>query len=81
MKYTFTCPKCNSGRVIEVVGSNMNQYQKIPLNKWSVKNAVLDRYICADCGYTEEFVQLSDSFEKWAIKTLEQGGGRDDGFV
>ena len=81
MKNTFICPKCSSDRVLEIIGSNMNQYQKIPLNKWSIKNAVLDRYICADCGYTEEFVQLSESFQKWADKTLEREGGNNDGFV
>ena len=81
MKYNFTCPKCNSRKVIEVIGSNLNQHQRIPLTKWSLKNAVLDRYICADCGYTEEFVQLSDSFIRWADKTLEEQTNRNDGFV
>lgn len=81
MKYNFTCPKCNSRKVLEVIGSNLNQYQKIPLNKWSVKNAILDRYICADCGYTEEFVQLSESFQRWADKTLDQLSERNDGYV
>ncbi|MEM8906809.1 MAG: hypothetical protein AAGD05_03090 [Bacteroidota bacterium] len=51
MRYSFQCPKCNSRNVVEVVGSNMNAYQKIPLNKWSFKNATLDRYICTDCGW------------------------------
>ena len=81
MKYDFKCPKCNSNNVIEVVGSNLNQHQKIPLNKWSIKNAVLDRYICTDCGYTEEFVQLNENFKKWAHKTLGSQQRNYDDFV
>ena len=81
MKYSFKCPKCSSAKVIEVIGSNLNQHQKIPLNKWSIKNAVLDRYICADCGYTEEFVQLNESFKKWAEKTLDTQDQNYDDFV
>ena len=81
MKYSLKCPKCNSTRVVEVIGSNLNQHQRIPLNKWSIKNAVLDRYICADCGYTEEFVQLSENFQKWADKTMGIQKRNFDDFV
>ncbi len=70
MRHSRICPKCQSSNVIEVEGSSMNQHQRIPLNVWSLKNAVLDRYICADCGYTEEYVQLTSSFQKWADKKL-----------
>ena len=59
----------------------MNQYQKIPLHKWNIRSAILDRYICADCGYTEEYVQLTDSFKKWANKTWKETGGLYDEFV
>ncbi len=81
MRYTHQCPKCSSHNVVEVKGSNMNQYQKIPLNKWSLKNAILDRYICTDCGYTEEFVQLTDNFKKWARKALRDQNYKYDDYV
>lgn len=82
MRTSFQCPKCNSYDVVEVIGSNINQHQRIPLNKWSIKNAVLDRYICTSCGYTEEFVQLTDNFKRWARKQLDKGPiTRNDGFV
>lgn len=70
MKTSHQCPKCNSFDVIKVEGYSINAYQKIPLTKWSTKNAILDRYICVDCGYTEEYVQLDPSFAKWARKQL-----------
>ena len=70
MRYSFKCPKCASTNVVEVIGHNMNTMQKIPLQKWNLKFAVLDRYICTQCGYTEEYVQLSEGFKKWAAKEL-----------
>ena len=80
MKNSFTCVKCASHNVVEVKGWNVNQYSKIPLTKWSVKSAVVDRYVCMDCGYTEEYVQLTDKVLDWGNKMFdEQGGG--DGFV
>ena len=76
MRYSLKCPKCDSTRVIEVIGSDMNQRQRIPLHKWSFRNVTLDRYICANCGYTEEFVQLTDSFKQWADKQFREGQDR-----
>ena len=81
MRFSFQCPKCSSHDVIEVKGSSMNVHQKIPLTKWSMKHAVLDRYLCAHCGYTEEYVQLTDSFNKWAKRELKKPGKRYDDFV
>ncbi|MEO1513674.1 MAG: hypothetical protein AAFV95_01635 [Bacteroidota bacterium] len=81
MRYTMRCPKCDSDRVVEVVGSNMNQHQKIPLTTWSFKHATLDRYICADCGYTEEFVQLTNGFQRWAERQLQRQPRKPDDFV
>ena len=81
MRYSKSCPKCESHDIIEVIGSNINQHQRIPLTKWSVKNAVLDRYICCHCGYTEEFVQLTKSFRKWSDKKLDDQSMMGDGFV
>jgi len=79
MRFTYKCPKCNSDAVLEIVGSNMNQNTKIPLTKWNL--AVLDRYICTDCGYTEEYVQLSPNFKKFAQKNLGKQNRKFDDFV
>ncbi|MEM9918869.1 MAG: hypothetical protein AAF990_12280 [Bacteroidota bacterium] len=81
MRYTLRCPKCDSKNVVEVIGANINQQQKIPLTKWSMRSATLDRYICADCGYTEEYVQLTDTFKKWARKRLNEQERRYDDYV
>ena len=81
MRFTYKCPKCDSDAVLEIIGSNLNQHTKIPLTKWSMKNAVLDRYICTDCGYTEEYVQLSPNFKKFAQKNLGSQNRKFDDFV
>ncbi|MEL6866920.1 MAG: hypothetical protein AAFP19_21020 [Bacteroidota bacterium] len=81
MKSTFQCPKCQSTNVLEVTGYRTNTNNIIPLSKWSLHSAVLDRYICADCGYTEEYVQLSNSFKRWAAKQLSKEDRRLDDFV
>ncbi len=73
MKNTFQCPKCDSVDVIRIQGQRYNQNQIISLSKWATVNAVLDRYICTSCGYTEEWVQLDKKFEKWVAKNRDKG--------
>ncbi|MEM1320120.1 MAG: hypothetical protein AAGG75_07660 [Bacteroidota bacterium] len=81
MRFSYRCPKCDSPDVVEVIGHNINQMQKIALNKWSMKQAVLDRYICTSCGYTEEYVQLTDSFKRWARQELDKQDRKYDDYV
>ena len=81
MKFTYKCPKCASNNVLEIIGTKYNAQHTIPLTKWSIKSAALDRYICADCGYTEEYVQMDDSFRKWANKNLNRQDRKYDDFV
>ena len=82
MQFTHKCPKCASYEIVKVEGTNMNQATMIPLTKWSFKQAILDRYICCRCGYTEEYVRRTDKFKKWADKALrEKPEDQEDGFV
>ncbi len=81
MKNSGQCHKCDSRTIYLVKGTSFNAYQQIPLNKWSTSNAVLDRYICANCGYTEEFVQLNSKFHKWAKKSFDKLNDPNDDFV
>ncbi len=80
MRYSGKCFKCESPKVVKVIGSKMNQNQIISLASWSFKNAALDRYICTDCGYTEEYVQLDASFKKWAAKQAPVEKSSDDDY-
>ena len=68
MKNTKTCPKCNGRNIISIKndghpdGTFGNNIQ----NKLTILSGVVyvKRYICCDCGYTEEWVDIND------IKTL-----------
>ena len=73
MKNTFQCPKCHSTDVIRIEGQRFNQNQIISLSKWATTNAVLDRYLCTECGYTEEWIQIDDKFKKWVTKNRDKG--------
>lgn len=68
MKNTITCPKCNGRNIISIkndgrpdatIGNNIQT--KLTLLSGVV---YVNRYICCNCGYTEEWVDNKD------IKTL-----------
>ena len=73
MKHTFQCPKCQSVDVIKIEGQKYNQNQLVSLTNWGTITAVIDRYLCTHCGYTEEWLQLSDKFNKWVQKNKDKG--------
>ena len=62
MKTTKTCPKCQSRQIVRIdgycgpygIGNNI-------MTGKSVFSAVnVNRYICCDCGYTEEWIDKED---------------------
>jgi len=57
MKKTNTCMKCGSNEIIKprysATGHN-NAFQVIPLSTFKV--AIIEKYICADCGYVENYI-------------------------
>ena len=79
MRTTSTCPKCNSTDVISVKGNKLNQNHRISLDNWGLKYVVIDRYLCVRCGYTEEWLQMDDKFDRWVEK--KWSSSHDEGFV
>ena len=70
MRNTHSCPKCRSTVILQIprkwgaygVGNN------IPLG-WSNFSAVLvTRYLCATCGFSEEWVDDKAGLEKLSAK-------------
>ena len=59
-------------------GKKLNQ--KIDLDKWGLKCAGIDRYICVQCGFTEEWVQMDDKFDRWVDQNWDKLKN-DDGLV
>jgi predicted nucleic-acid-binding Zn-ribbon protein len=78
MKNTFQCPKCSSTRVIRIEGQRLNQNQVISLNRWSTQTAVLDRYLCTSCGFTEEWIQIDSKFSRWVERNKDKGNFASD---
>lgn len=78
MKHSYQCPKCHSTNVIKVEGSRLNQNQVIHLSKWGTQSVVLDRMLCTSCGYTEEWIQLDEKFDRWLEKNRKDDQIRSD---
>ena len=62
MKNTKTCPKCSSSDIVRIdgyagpygAGNNI-------MTKRTILSAVnVNRYICCNCGYTEEWIDKED---------------------
>jgi len=78
MKNTHHCPKCDSHDVIRVPGPASVGYtqNKVPSGMFSSVN--VDRYICLNCSYTEEWIQKSNDLEKLRKKYAGKGGKWDE---
>ncbi|MFT5168045.1 MAG: hypothetical protein ACI8P3_003284, partial [Saprospiraceae bacterium] len=72
MKTSNRCPKCDSSKIIMYKGTSYNQITIGATTKWGISSAVINRYFCVDCGYTEEYAQMNDKFLAWANKMLDK---------
>jgi predicted RNA-binding Zn-ribbon protein involved in translation (DUF1610 family) len=77
MRHSFICPKCNSSQVVLLEGTRYNQAAIIYLNRLG-STAVMDRYVCTACGFTEQWVQLDEKFNRWVEKQHEEGKTKSD---
>ena len=56
MKHTHSCPKCESIDVITIKGgSTWNGYQNF-IKGSAMKVVPVTRYLCGNCGFSEEWV-------------------------
>ena len=63
MKHTKKCPKCSRGDIYIISGTTnyKENGRNIAIAKIMGFEAIkLDRYICGDCGYTEEYISIPD---------------------
>ncbi len=58
MKNTNACPKCGSAHIVFVKGTELPKDD--PIYAGIVTNVRVDRYVCADCGYMERWVNRND---------------------
>ena len=62
MKNSKTCPKCKSEDVVRIDGyaGPYGTGNNVMVGK-SIFSAVnVNRYVCCDCGYTEEWIDTED---------------------
>jgi len=69
MKNTGKCPKCESKDLIKVPGSVGNAYGRgdntIASGGWLGGSIVyVTRYVCMDCGFTEEWIEKPGDRQK-----------------
>lgn len=67
MKNTRTCPKCASKRIMVIERKTQDAY--IPTSIFSF--AIVNKYICADCGFAEEWIASEDDLQKVRDKFLQ----------
>lgn len=62
MKTTKICPKCQSTDVIRVEGSAQayGVGNNIPVGATLFSYVKVPRYVCCNCGYTEEWIDIAD---------------------
>jgi len=66
MKNTGICPKCHSSEMIRIPG-NVGAYgtgNNIKVGFTNFSAVKVTRYLCASCGYTEEWIDDPNDIEK-----------------
>ncbi|MFZ1751373.1 MAG: hypothetical protein WAU01_14330 [Saprospiraceae bacterium] len=63
MKYNQCCPKCNHSEIAIIEGGSFkgNVYNSIGLG---LSTIFLTRYVCTNCGFTENYVADSKDLQK-----------------
>ncbi len=69
MRNTKICPKCGSYDVVRVPGGvgAHGAGDNIPMGLWTFSAIKVTRYLCCDCGFSEEWIDDPNDREK--IKT------------
>lgn len=62
MKRTRVCPKCSSTDIIRVEGKAgaYSSGNNIPVGMTIFSAVLVHRYVCCDCGYSEEWIDKED---------------------
>lgn len=67
MKNSRICPKCNASNVLRIEG-RVDAYgvgNNIPAGMTIFSYVKVDRYLCCECGYSEEWVNKKDIPKLW----------------
>ena len=69
MNKTGKCPKCGSNKLIIVPGKKIPAQagRAIMIGSSTLSSALFDRYVCSQCGYSEEYFD-KDNIDKLISK-------------
>ena len=75
---TGVCPKCKSDEIFVWKASNgsFQYFNYLPIrNWWGMGHLRIDTYVCANCGYIEQYLPDKESARKIA-DSWERADGR-----
>lgn len=82
MKNTQTCPKCQGIEIVKVPGGNNWNGLENKIHVNSFKTVPVLRYVCVECGFSEEWVELGKDLDavrnKYLNKVKHMPLGLDD---
>ncbi len=60
MKHTKTCPKCVGKDILRIDGTVLPNGAGNNIRTVHLSYVMVNRYLCCDCGYSEEWVSPRD---------------------
>ena len=61
MKNTHSCPKCQSKNLLHIPGGrDLYNEGRMMIQTGIFTRVYLHRYVCEDCGFSEEWIALED---------------------
>jgi ribosomal protein S27AE len=66
MKTTGKCPKCTSGDILRIAGK-VGAYgagNNISIGRTIFSSVKVTRYLCGQCGYSEEWIDAAADLQK-----------------
>ncbi len=68
MKINKKCPKCQSEDILFIPGNigTFGTGNNIPIGISTLSSVLVERYVCCECGFSEEWIDVSD------VKKLEK---------
>ncbi|MBK7808308.1 MAG: hypothetical protein IPJ51_18740 [Saprospiraceae bacterium] len=72
MKFNYCCPKCQNSEIAIIEGGAFkgNIYNTL---SFGLSTVYLTRYVCTNCGYTENYVDDPKDLQKIKEKDIRPG--------
>lgn len=70
MRNTHSCPKCRSTVILQIPGKagGYGAGNNIPVGRSIFSAVLVTRYLCASCGFSEEWVDDKAGLQKLSAK-------------